>query len=349
MSGRGRHLVVVGAGVTGLLTAVRCAVAGVRVTVLDAGPVPNPASTSHDEHRAIRALDPGDVAATRASAALHRRWLELESLLGTRFYRRVGVVTGWPADAVDAALDVARDAGTPVSAVEPEKYPHLRFPAGSVGLLEADAGVLLAERVLDAAARWSREHPLVTLRPDQAVREVDVDTAAVRLADGSTVRGDALLVAAGPWSGDLVDVPTVLHRQTTVHLTPPDDLAHWWDGAPSAGRIGDDGQAWLLPPGAGTRLKISSATLCREVGTVADPGDDAATWAERLALSSVLADHERYTVTAVRTCHYAVDADTGAGRLVRTGPSTWARAASGGDGFRTAPVVAERIAEEVGT
>ncbi|TQM79852.1 glycine/D-amino acid oxidase-like deaminating enzyme [Saccharothrix saharensis] len=342
----GRHVVVVGAGVTGLLTAVRCARAGLRVTVLDSGPVPNPAATSHDEHRAIRALDPGDVAATRASAVLHRRWLELESLLGKRFYRRVGVVTGWPADAVGAALEVAAEAGVPVSAVAPEKYPHLRFPAGSAGLLEVDAGVLLADRVLDAAVRWLREQPLVVLRPGCAVREVDVDAAAVVTADGLTVRGDAVVVAAGPWSGGLVDVPTVLHRQVTVYLRPPDDLAHWWEGAPSAGRIGDDGRAWLWPPGDGTQLKISSATLCREVEAV---GEDAEAWTGRLALSSVLADWERYTVTGSRTCHYAVDPVTGGGEVVRIGPSTWARAASGGDGFRTAPVVAERIAEEVGT
>ncbi|MCE7001062.1 FAD-dependent oxidoreductase [Saccharothrix sp. S26] len=341
-----RHVVVVGAGVTGLLTALRCARAGLRVTVLDSGPVPNPASTSHDEHRALRALEPGDVAATRASAVLHRQWLELESLLGTRFYRRVGVVTGWPADAVDGALDVAREAGVPVSVVEPEKYPHLRFPAGSVGLVEADAGVLLADRVLDAAARWLREQPRVVLRPGCPVREVDADTASAVTADGTTVRGDVLLVATGPWSPELVDVPTVLHRQTTVYLRPPDDLVPWWEGAPSAGRIGDDGRAWLLPPGGGTQLKISSASLCREVAAV---GDDAEEWSDRLALSSVLDDHERYTVTGTRTCHYAVDAQTGGGSLVRTGPSTWARAASGGDGFRTAPAVAGRIAEEVGT
>ncbi|MGM1064111.1 NAD(P)/FAD-dependent oxidoreductase [Saccharothrix sp. Mg75] len=344
-----RHVVVVGAGITGLLTAVRCALAGLRVTVLDRGPVPNPAATSHDEHRAIRALDPADADATRAAAGLHRRWLELEALLGARFYRRVGVVTGWPADAAGAALDVARRGGVPASVVEPEKYPHVRFPAGSVGLLEPEAGVLLADRVLAAAVRWLRGRPLVTLRAGCAVREVDADRAAVRLADGTTVRGDALLVAAGPWSGELVDVPVVLHRQTTVHLAPPDDLAHWWEDAPGAGRVGDDGRAWLLPPGAGTRLKISSATLCREVASTADGGDDAARWGDLLALSSVLADHERYTVTAVATCHYAVDAGTGVGRLVRIGPSAWARAASGGDGFRTAPVAAEQIAEEVVT
>jgi glycine/D-amino acid oxidase-like deaminating enzyme len=334
-------LVVVGAGVTGLLAAVRCVLAGVRVTVLESGAVPNPGSTSYDEHRAIRALDPGDVAGSRASAGLHRRWVELEALFGARFYRRVGVVTGWAGGAVDAALEVARDAGVAVSVVEAEKYPQLRFAPGDVGLLEADAGVLLAGRVLDVVVGWLREQPLVTLRAGCEVREVE--EGFVRLADGSAVRGDVVLVAGGPWSGRLVEVPTVVHRQTMVYLRPPDDLVRWWEGAPSAGRVGLDGRAWLLPPGDGTRLKVSSASLCREVG------EDDGHWGDRFELSSVLADHERYVVDEVRTCHYAVDAETGGGRLVRVGPTVWARAASGGDGFRTAPVVAERIAEEVGT
>ncbi|MEV8440571.1 FAD-dependent oxidoreductase [Actinosynnema sp. NPDC051121] len=336
-----RHLVVVGAGVTGLLAAVRCVLAGIRVTVVEAGEVPNPGSTSHDDHRAIRALDPGDVAATRASAVLHRRWVELESLLGARFYRRVGVVTGWPGAAVDEALEVAREAGLSVSVAEVEKYPRFRFPAGSVALVEADAGVLLAERVLDVVVRWLGEQPSATLRAGCEAREVG--EGFVRLADGSVVRGDAVLVAAGPWSGRLVDVPAVLHRQTVVYLRPPDDLARWWEGAPSAGRIGVDGQAWLLPAGGGARVKVSSASLCREVEVV---GEDDFHWGDRFELSSVLADHERYVVGEVRTCHYAVGA--GGGGLVRVGPGVWARAASGGDGFRTAPVVAERIAEEVG-
>ncbi|WP_308258361.1 NAD(P)/FAD-dependent oxidoreductase [Saccharothrix obliqua] len=343
-----KHVIVVGAGVTGLLTAVRCALAGLRVTVLDRGPIPNPTATSHVEQRVLRAFDPGDVAATRSAAVLHRRWLALEELFGTRFYRRVGVVTGWPADAAGAALETARAAGVPVSVAEPEEYPHLRFPAGSAVLVEPDAGVLLADRVLHAATRWLRAHPLAELRPDLVVRSVDAAAGAVRLDGGGTTRGDAVLVAAGPWSGELVDVPTKVHRQTTVHLDPPADLAHRWAGAPSAGRLGD-GRAWLVPPGEGTRLKISSAALCREVGAPADEGDDAARWTDHLDLSSVLADHERYTVVAVRTCHYAVDARTGGGALDRIGPATWARAASGGDGFRTAPVVADRIVEEVGT
>jgi glycine/D-amino acid oxidase-like deaminating enzyme len=38
-------IVVVGAGVTGIVTAIECARAGHRVTLLDRGPIPNPAAT----------------------------------------------------------------------------------------------------------------------------------------------------------------------------------------------------------------------------------------------------------------------------------------------------------------
>jgi len=343
-----RRVLIVGAGVTGLLTAVRCALAGHRVTVLDRGAIPNPESSSFDQHRAIRALDPGDVAATRRVAVAHRRWLELEALLGTRFYRRVGVVTAWPADEVDSVAAVAADAGLPVALVEPDKLPYMTFPAGSVGVLEVDAGVLLADRVLRAAARWLAGHSAVTLRPWREVAAVDADSGRVVRADGEILGADLVLIATGPWSRKLVDLPMVLHRQTMVYLRPPEDLIRWWENAPSAGRIGADRQAWLLPPGDGTLLKVSTAAVCREVDTVADDtADDENWWAHRVMKASILADADRYTAVAVKRCHYMVDADTGGALLVRMGPGVWACAASGGDGFRTAPLVADRIIEAV--
>jgi glycine/D-amino acid oxidase-like deaminating enzyme len=354
-----RRTLVVGAGVTGLLTAVRCALAGHRVTVLDRGAIPNPRSTSFDQHRAIRALDPGDLAATRRAAIAHRRWLELESLLcpGAGFYRRVGVVTAWPTEEVAEVAAVASAADLPVKIIEPDELAPVKFTAGSSGVLELDAGVLLADRVLRAAARWLGRHPAVTLRPWREVTAVDADAARVVLADGTAESGDLVLVAAGPWSGALVDLPVVLHRQTMVYLRPPKDLARFWETAPSAGRIGAYGRAWLLPPGDGTLLKVSTAAACREVSTVDDAEDDMGDYytvdgtsnignarcIDRVMAAEIFPDAHRYTTVAVKRCHYAVDANTGSGHLVRVGPSVWARAASGGDGFRMAPLVADDI------
>ncbi|MBB5851203.1 NAD(P)/FAD-dependent oxidoreductase [Amycolatopsis umgeniensis] len=329
---------VVGAGVTGLVTAIECALAGHRVTVLDRGPIPNPASTSSDQHRALRVLRPGDLEGTRRMADARRRWLELESLLRTTLFRRVGVVTACTRDELEPALDTAGQAGLAAVAVSPEVLTPVVFPAGTGGVLDAGAGVLLADRFLRAAAEWLAAHPSVTLRPRCAVD--GVDDHRVTLAGGSTVGADLVLVAAGPWNGELVEQPVVLYRQTMIYLRPPRDLAGWWASAPGVGRIGD-GTAWLLPPGAGTLLKISSDAVCRKVANTTDP--DFEPWADRLLAEPILTGAADYAVEAVRECHYAADPVDGGPMLGRIRPSVWSRPACGGSGFGTAPLVAKEI------
>ncbi|TMR06521.1 FAD-dependent oxidoreductase [Actinomadura soli] len=352
-----QRIVIVGAGVTGLLAAVRAVLLGHQVVVLERGAIPNPGASSFDHHRAVRALVPGDPSATRRAADAHRRWVELESLLcgprpGAGFYRRIGVVTAWPEAEIPSVAAAARDAGLRVRLVGPREMWPIGFPAGTSGVLELDAGVLLADRVLAAAARWLDRHPAAELRPGQDVVAVDAGTARVELADGTVEHGDLVLVAAGPWSLRLVDVPVVVHRQTMVYLSPPAGLAGRWERMPSAGRVGADGRGWLMPPGDGALLKISTDAACREVTSPDQDGDgggvmgdaDDRAWAEKILAAGILADADGYTVAAVKRCHYAVDAGTGTGRLARVGTSVWARAASGGDGFRTAPLVADQIA-----
>lgn len=211
-------IVLDGAGATGLLAAIECALAGQRVTVLEHGGFPN----SFDQHRATRLLVPGDVIATRRMVAAHRRWLALETLLRTRFYRRVGVVTVWPREQLASVVATAIAAGVTVRTVAPEKLPHLGVPAGTTGVLEVDAGVLLAGRVARAAMAWLAGHPLVTLRPAEP-------------APGEPPR-----------------------RQTVVYLRPPSTLVPWWARAPAALGLGTDGRGWVVPSGDGTLVKIGS-------------------------------------------------------------------------------------------
>jgi glycine/D-amino acid oxidase-like deaminating enzyme len=337
-----RHVVIVGAGVTGLLTAVECALAGHRVTVLDRGAIPNPGSSSFDHYRAIRTFALGDPAATRQKVAAHRRWLELETTLGARFYRRVGIVTAWPGDEADTVVKEATAAGLPVSTVEPEKLPHLGFPAGSIGVIEADAGVLLADQVLSAAVNWLAAHPAVTLRPWSEV--TSVHSGRIELEGSAPLDADVVLVAAGPWVPDLVELPAVLHRQTMVYLRPPENLVRWWQTAPGGGHLGVDGRAWLLPPGDGqTLVKISSDAVCREVDSTDSADESQDPWLERLLASSIVSDVDCYTVVATKSCHYLSDANAGDTLLTRAGPAVWARAACGGTGFTTAPLVARQF------
>ncbi len=338
-------VVIAGAGITGLVTAIRCVRAGHRVTVIDRGPVPNHGSSSFDQHRALRALTTEN---SGAATDLHQRWMQLQQLLGGRFYRRVGVVSGWSADRVDAAAAAAARAGMRIAVLHPDRLPHIVFPDGYVGVHELDAGVLLAERVLHAAVRWLRRHPAVTLRPWTEVVEVDTDGARLRLADNSWLAGDFVLVAAGAWTRDLVPTATEIHRQTIVYVRPPQEWANWWEQAPTAGGVGDDGTGWLLPPGDGTLLKLSATGMCRTVSHLAEDDELDRAAADRCR-ERLLTAPRRYPVVAVRHCHYTVDARTGGADLEQVGPAVWARAAVGGDGFRTAPLVADRIAELAAT
>jgi NADPH-dependent 2,4-dienoyl-CoA reductase/sulfur reductase-like enzyme len=50
----GKQILIVGGGIAGLLTAWALARRGVAVTVFEQGPLPNPHSSSFDEHRIIR-------------------------------------------------------------------------------------------------------------------------------------------------------------------------------------------------------------------------------------------------------------------------------------------------------
>ena len=343
-------VVIIGAGVTGMVTAIECALAGHRVTLLDRGPIPNPASTSADQHRALRVQRPGDPVLTTQMADARKRWLALESLLDTDFFRPVGIVTAWPVTELDSVTG---------EILVPARLPHVLFPAGTVGVLDADAGVLLADKFLHAAAKWLADHPAVSVRPESTVRFVADHW--VSLSDGSALGADVVVVAAGPWGQELVDIPVSLFRQTMVYLRPPADLAAWWENAPGVGGIGADGRAWLLPPGAGTLLKISSDVVCRKVESTAGGETEAwgdwlpvkprvdrmpsLPWAERLLAEPILSELDRYTVVAVRECHYASAPDTGGPVLRQVRPGLWARPACGGSGFAAAPLVANTIVE----
>jgi glycine/D-amino acid oxidase-like deaminating enzyme len=338
------RVVVVGAGVTGLLTAVECVLAGHRVTVLDRGAIPDPAATSYDQHRTLRTLAVGDAEATRAMGAAHRRWRELEPVLGAGCYRQVGVVTAWPRERLAEVTGFAAGAGVPVETVGPAALPQLAFPAGTVGVRETGAGVLLAGRVLRAAARWLAARPAAVLRPYSRVTAVDADTGKVALAGGGVLGGDLVLVAAGPWTRELVDRPAVLHRQTMVYLRPGRRQARRWRGAPAVGGLGADGRAWVVPPVAGTLLKVSSDAVCREVPDTDAGAEDQTPWADRLADAGILRDPAGYQVVAARACHYTTDPSAGGARLARLGPAVWARTACGGSGFAAAPQVAVTMA-----
>src|SRR5262245_36427831 len=136
------RIVVVGAGVIGLLTAVECVRAGAEVDLVDRADIPSIWSTSYDSLRVVRGLHRGSATLTRAAAHLPDAWSDLERRLGTACFHRTGVLTAMPEREVDTYLAwVADSPARGLSATDlAARYPWLRFEPGDGAVLESTAG-----------------------------------------------------------------------------------------------------------------------------------------------------------------------------------------------------------------
>jgi glycine/D-amino acid oxidase-like deaminating enzyme len=349
------RVTIVGGGIIGLLTAVECARAGAgEVTVLEQGELPNVWSTSYDRHRIMRALHRGDPVASGAAVRAQDRWVEIERLVGGTLFHRVGALTALPTTQVAEAAELVRQVGGRAEAWSAHqlagRWPQLRVPAGYGAVLEPTAGVLLAARALALLIRWLRAQPAVRLRARQQVSTLDPAGCAVELAGGEVMRADSVVVAAGPRSPALLGEPVAsgltLFRQSMLYCRVPERLRPMWTDVPAVPALGTPDGAWLVPPVAGTPLKLSTAQACRPVRRLTDH-DTPAQWRQHLVSrwTALLDGFEPGWVSGARDCYYLADSTTGGARLVQLGErAMWAYAACGGTSFKLAPVVARSLA-----
>lgn len=343
---------VVGSGVIGLLTAVECVRAGAQVDLVEQASIPSPSATSYDQHRVIRTLHRGDPSLSLAAAGLHEAWVEIERRLGGRFYHRTGVLTVAPGSDVEAELALLAGAGVPVRALSgrqlSERCPQLRFTAGQHALLEPAAGTVLADRALLAAARWLRGHPAVRIHSHRRVTAV-TESATVRLADAGVLSGDSVIVAAGPWSRDLlpagIGASLTLKRQTMLSYAPSCFPAAW-SRSPAVLGLGSTRDAWLMPPVAGTPVRLSAASACRTVAEMSDR-QTPDQWRTHLMrrFSTLLSAFDPAAVTGATEGYYLTDEAGQGPQLVRLGEGGWAFAACGGMSFKFGPVLARALAD----
>jgi sarcosine oxidase len=196
---------VIGGGVMGAATAWRLARRGVDVVVYDRHSPPHAFGSSHGESRIIRTAyfeGPWYVPLLHEAFAL---WRELEGASGRRILTMTGalMIGEESSEVVAGARASAQEHGLDAEFVDSEAFRR-RFPGhvvreGDVALLDRQAGVLNPETavaaMLEGAPRISRE---------TEVRSI----ADVR------ARFDAVVVAAGPWTPELVDwIPLRVERQ----------------------------------------------------------------------------------------------------------------------------------------
>ncbi|MEV7866651.1 N-methyl-L-tryptophan oxidase [Streptomyces sp. NPDC088124] len=217
--GGGRaDVIVVGAGIHGSSAAWHLAARGARVVHLDRFPAGHTRGSSHGRTRMIRRAYPSPVWDPLVDTA-YAAWAELELAAGQRLVTRTG---GLYARAADAPITLRGPGCEQVDHVRAaELFPGLRLCEGFSATHDPAAGVIDAAASLTALASLGRVHG-VDRRDGCAVLGWRRDGDGVRVeTETGVLRADRLVVAAGPWTGELLPAfagPLSVVRIVNVHL-----------------------------------------------------------------------------------------------------------------------------------
>ncbi|TDD30241.1 glycine oxidase ThiO [Actinomadura sp. KC06] len=214
------EIVIVGAGVIGLATAWRAAAGGAAVTLVDPEPASGASSVAAGMLTPVSELTYGEEPLLRLGLASRDRYgafvAELEELTGLETgYRTDGIIeVAFDADDLKYLDDLRRfqeTLGVPVEALtgrECRRLEPMLAPGVRGGLLAPEDGSIDPRRLAPALLAGGEKLGVRLVRRRAAEIVVERDTAVgVRLDDGTALRADRVLLAAGPWSGDLGGLP----------------------------------------------------------------------------------------------------------------------------------------------
>ncbi|GAA0557341.1 glycine oxidase ThiO [Actinomadura livida] len=214
------EIVIIGAGVVGLATGWRAAAAGAAVTLVDPDPGGGASSVAAGMLTPVSEVTYGEEPLLRLGLASRDRYgafvAELEELTGLETaYRTDGILqVAFDSDDLTYLDDLRRFqeslgiAAEALTGRECRKAEPMLAPGVRGGLLAPEDGSIDPRRLTAALLTAAEKAGARLVRRRAAGVAVENDAAAgVRLDDGTVVRADRVLLAAGPWSGDLAGLP----------------------------------------------------------------------------------------------------------------------------------------------
>lgn len=343
---------VIGAGVFGVWTAYQLNRAGRSVLLLDGyGPGNNRAS-SGGESRIMRLGYGPDAIYTRSAQRSLQLWEGFFAECGAALFNRTGVL--WLAREPDAYCEATLENLLAVGACAErlnhaelrERFPRLGFDDVDWAILEADAGVLMARRAVQAVAMKARANGVDYL--DEAIAG-PVSGRDFRTTAGREIAAEHVVFACGPWLpklfphllGELIHVTKqevfFLGAPAGDNLFKPPKLPTWVD-------FNDLVYGMPALDGRGTKIAID------EHGPEFDPdrGDrivsPESTKAVREYLSRRLPMLADAPITETRVCQY--ENTSNGDFLIDRHPefeNVWLVGGGSGHGFKHGPAVGEYV------
>ncbi|HEU4794314.1 MAG TPA: FAD-dependent oxidoreductase [Pyrinomonadaceae bacterium] len=211
---------VIGAGVFGVWTAYQLRRSGASVLLLDAYGPGNSRASSGGESRIMRLGYGPDEIYTRSAQRSLQLWQEFFAEIDspTPLFHRTGVL--WLAREHDAYCEATltnlQACGARCERLTQNelrtRFPQLNFDRVDWAILEADAGVLMARRAVQAVALKARSNGVDYF--DEAITAPVIDRN-LRTTSGREVRAEHLVFACGPWLPKLF--PELL--RDLIHVT----------------------------------------------------------------------------------------------------------------------------------
>lgn len=345
--------IVVGLGAIGAATTYQLAKAGAKVLGIDRFTPPHDRGSTHGETRITRVAVGEGARYVPYVKRSHELWRELEEVSGESVMTQCGMLMiGGPRptaahgadDFLQATIDVARAHDVPhelpTASEVATRFPQFALDGAERGFyFEPGAGFVSPERAVSAQLELAKRHG-AELRFGEHVRDV----APGRVGDDTAA---TVIVAAGPWIGDLVEGDFTVHRQVQFWFESRDPELHAampifvWD----LGRGADD--FFYGFPAQDGRVKVASED--HTTPTTADECAREVSEDEKRAIETEYLDGRvRHLGSCVKasTCLYTVTPD----RHFAIGDHEEGLitvSACSGHGFKHSPALGEELAQRI--
>ena len=357
-------VIVVGAGINGVTTAIELRKRGQEVVLVDPGPLPHPLAASTDISKAVRAAYGADEEYTELAERSIERWRKWNQQFGTRLYHEVGVMfvrrqEMKPGDFEHESFKILEKRG---HKVERMNAPQLwkRFPAWNPelyrdGVLEIEAGyaesgravAMLIQRAKSAGVKLCEGATFSQLN------ERDNRVSGIALNDGQQIAGDFVVMAVGAWTPYVLPFTKKFFHATgqpVFHLKPSKPELFAPERFPVFGADITTTGYYGFPINRDGVLKIANHGTGREMSP--DSPERVVTSDDennlRKFLASTFPSLTDAPIVDTRVCMYC---DTHDGHFwIARDPERQGLVVAAGDsghGFKFAPVLGEIIADAV--
>jgi sarcosine oxidase len=351
----GYDVVVIGAGVFGAWSAYKLRLAGASVLLLDAYGPGNSRASSGGESRLIRlGYGPDEIYSRSAQRSL-ALWQELFAKRDN-FFVKTGIL--WLARDRDpyceATLTTLQKLGVNHERLAPaellQRFPQLKLVPGAWGILEPEAGVLLARRAVQATVAEARAIGVDYLEEAVVAPATRGKIDSIRTVSGKEIAGDRFVFACGPWLPKLFpellrELIQVTRQEVFFFGVPAGDESFSVGVMPAWVDFND--LVYALPNVDGRGFKIAIDAH----GAAFDPDSG-----ERVVSSAGLKAVRQYLVqrvprladapvTETRVCQY--ENTSNGDFLIDRHPgfeNVWIVGGGSGHGFKHGPVVGEYVA-----